>query len=140
MADINEELNNIDLIINELSEARLHELESLNALEANQYYLTPDIEEDDNIQAILNDLIERVAALESQPEIIVDAILDSSSTNPVQNKVITQELSTLITTLNNHTHSYSAVYTGGSATQSSNTTLSNLRIGYVSNNLYIWNS
>lgn len=39
-----------------------------------------------------------------------------------------------------HSHTYSAVYTGSSATQSSNTSLSTLRIGYVSNNLYIWNS
>lgn len=39
-----------------------------------------------------------------------------------------------------HTHSYSAVYTGASSTQSSNTTLSTLRIGFASSNLYIWNS
>lgn len=39
-----------------------------------------------------------------------------------------------------HSHTYSAVYTGSSSTQSSNTSLSTLRIGYVSNNLYIWNS
>ncbi len=39
-----------------------------------------------------------------------------------------------------HSHTYSAVYTGASSTQSSNTSLSTLRIGYVSNNLYIWNS
>ena len=39
-----------------------------------------------------------------------------------------------------HTHNYSAVYTGSSSTKTSNTTLSNLRIGYTSNNLYIWNS
>ena len=39
-----------------------------------------------------------------------------------------------------HTHSYSAVYTGSSATKGSNTTLSTLRIGFASNNLYIWNS
>lgn len=39
-----------------------------------------------------------------------------------------------------HTHSYSAVYTGTSATQSSNTSLSTLRLGFVNNNLYIWTS
>lgn len=39
-----------------------------------------------------------------------------------------------------HSHTYSAVYTGSSATKASNTSLSTLRIGYVSNNLYIWNS
>lgn len=39
-----------------------------------------------------------------------------------------------------HTHSYSAVYTGTSATKANNTTLSTLRIGFVNNNLYIWNS
>lgn len=39
-----------------------------------------------------------------------------------------------------HTHNYSAVYTGLSATQSSNTTLSTLRLGYINNSLYIWNS
>lgn len=39
-----------------------------------------------------------------------------------------------------HTHSYSAIYTGTSATQTSNTTLSNLRIGYAGGSLYIWNS
>lgn len=39
-----------------------------------------------------------------------------------------------------HSHTYSAVYTGSSSTQASNTSLSTLRIGYVSNNLYIWNS
>jgi hypothetical protein len=35
---------------------------------------------------------------------------------------------------------YSAVYTGDSATKTSNATLSTLRIGYASSNLYIWNS
>lgn len=35
---------------------------------------------------------------------------------------------------------YSAVYTGTSSTQSSNSTLSTLRIGFASSNLYIWNS
>lgn len=34
----------------------------------------------------------------------------------------------------------SSVYTGNYSSQSANTTLSTLRIGYVSNNLYIWNS
>lgn len=39
-----------------------------------------------------------------------------------------------------HTHSYSAVYTGSYATKDSNATLSTLRIGFASSNLYIWNS
>lgn len=191
-----------DLIINETTEAILHELETLNELQPNQYYLTPDIETDNNVQSILNNLITSVNALNNHDHDstylklsggIINGIVTLSPTSGYNlinqgsagtNAIMTRGIvgnsgtgstigdlylnyntgynvyftsgTTIVladgsikeqgTLLSNkyaslsHTHDYSAVYTGTSATKGSNTTLSNLRIGYTSGNLYIWNS
>ena len=191
-----------DLIINETTETILHELETFNELQPNQYYLTPDIETDNNVQSILNDLITSVNALNSHNHdstylklaggtmtgaitlsptsgynlinkgsaatnaIMTRGIVGNSGTgatigdlylnyNTGQNVYFTsgttivlangsiKEQGTLLSDKYaplSHTHNYSAVYTGTSSTKNSNATLSTLRLGFISNSLYIWNS
>lgn len=127
----------LDLVINSMSEDTLKTLEAAGSLPPNQLWGTPDVSTEGDVQNTLNELISKTTDHDAVLTALQTA-LDNHNHDDVYSKLDhthDSDYSKL-----DHTHQYSAVYTGTSATQSSNNTLSTLRIGFVSNNLYIWNS